>query len=45
MKKRKEKIIKKILQKINCLLLFIIVECWAIQAILFIFNNCITTIK
>lgn len=40
-----KKIIKKILQKINCILLFIIFESWFIQLALYVVNNCITTIK
>lgn len=40
----KEKI-KKILQKINCILAFIIFECWFLQLTIYVINNCITTIK
>lgn len=45
MKKKTEKKIKKILQKINCILAFIIFDCWFIQLALYVINNCITTIK
>lgn len=45
MKRKTEKKIKKILQKINCILLFIILECQFIKLSIWILNNCITTIK
>ena len=45
MKRKTEKKIKKILQKINCILLFIILECQSINLSIWILNNCITTIK
>lgn len=45
MKRKTEKKIKKILQKINCILLFIILECQLVNLSIWILNNCITTIK
>lgn len=45
MKRKTEKKIKKILQKINCILLFIILEYQFINLSIWILNNCITTIK
>jgi hypothetical protein len=45
MKRKTENKIKKILQKINCILLFIILECQFINLSIWILNNCITIIK
>lgn len=45
MKRKTEKKIKKILQKINCILLFIILECQFTNLSIWILNNCITIIK
>lgn len=45
MKRKTEKKIKKILQKINCILLFIILECQLMNLSIWILNNCITIIK
>ena len=45
MRKKTENKIKRILQKINCVLACIIIETCLIQLSIYILNNCITTIK
>lgn len=42
MKSKQKKILKRILQKINCFLMYIIIECQLINLMVYILKNCIT---